>query len=235
MALGNTATQSDHKLYILKIKNKTLDKDTNKEIPAIPHIFQVLEKTEGKWVVKPETTTSFNGDLVKIDFEVDEWEGTEYNVIKLKFVDNESKEDYILDARCSSDFRSLANSILALDPSDTTGLRVNLYKTTSKQNGKEYSNVSLWQGEKHIKGKYTWDEMPAVEKIKFKGKDMSDTTKLDDWTITKLKEFVAQMEGKTAEVPAKAEKPAAKTKAKAKVSEEQEEVPAGMDDSVIPF
>jgi hypothetical protein len=196
MALGNTNREnSDHKLFILKIRTKILDKDTNKEIPCVPHVMQVLEKTDGKWTAKDETITSFSGNLAKIEFDTGEWEGSEYNIIKLKFIDDEAKEDYILDCRTSSDFRSLANSILALDPSNTSGLRINLYKTTSKVNGKDYSNVSLWQGETHIKGKYTWEEMPAVEKVKFKGKDMSDTSKLDDWTIEKLKDFAGKMMG----------------------------------------
>lgn len=231
MALGNTREQSDKKLYILKIKSKVIDKETKKEIPALPHVFSVLEKVDGKWVVQDDTITSFSGDLTGIEFEKDSWNETEYHVIKLKFTDQETQEAYLLDARCSSDFRNLANSILNLDPKDTTGLRINLYKSTSKQNGKEYSNISLWQNEKHILGKYAWKDMPAVEKIKFKGQEMSDTTNLDEWTIEKLKAFAAEMGGQApaTKAPVVADKP---KKAKAVKGEE---VPTGISDDEIPF
>lgn len=230
MALGNTNNmESDHKLFILKIKNKVVDNDTKKETLCMPHVFQILEKSDGKWVAKTDTITTFSGTLTKIDCEVDSWEDTEYNVIKLKFVDNEAKEDYLLDARCSSDFRSLANSILNLDPKNTANLKVSMYKTTSKTNGKEYSNVSLWQGDSHIKGKFSWDELPAVEKVKFKGKDMSDTSKLDEFIISNLKGFAAELE--KAQKSNKSDKPAAP---KPQVVEDQE-VPTGLSDDEIPF
>ena len=226
MALGNTNREnSDHKLFILKIRTKVIEKETGKEVPAVPHVMQVLEKVEGKWVAQDETITSFSGNLAKIEFDSGEWEGSKYDIIKLKFIDDEAKEDYLLDCRTSSDFRSLANSILALDPANTADLRINLYKTTSKANGKDYSNVSLWQGETHVKGKYTWEEMPAVEKVKFKGKDMSDTSKLDEWTIGKLKEFAAQMgPAPRKEVPQKRE-----------TAGDYKDVSDDLDDSQIPF
>jgi hypothetical protein len=245
MALGNTNVQSDHKLYILKIKNKVLDKETNKEVPVVPHVFQITEKVDGKWVVKPDTIYQFSGDLTKIDFDKGEWEGSEYHIVKFLFADEETKENYLLDCRTSSDFRALANSVLALDPANTANLKVSLYKTTSKKNGKDYSNIALWQGENHIKGKYTWEEMPAIEKVKFKGKDMSDTTKVDEWVIEKLKEFAAKIGKKTkststqAPVAAseKSEKPATEKPAGGKKNTKKTETPhpGDVNDEDVPF
>jgi hypothetical protein len=226
MALGNNNVQSDHKLYILKIKNKILDKETNKEVPAVPHAFQVTEKVEGKWIAQPDYIYQFSGDLTKIEFDTGEWEGQEYHIVKFTFADEEKKENYLWDSRTSSDFRAFSNSLLSLDPTDVTNLKVSLYKTTSKKNGKDYSNIALWQGDKHIKGKYTWKEMPAVEKVKFKGKEMSDTTAVDAWVIDKLKEFAKGLKNAT--------KTAKPTATKAPKPTEPENLQEDPDDSV-PF
>lgn len=193
MAIGSDYTESDNKLFIVKIKTKTIDKETGKDVPALPHVLQILEKVEGKWIAQEKYQNQFSGDLTKIEFGEGEWEGSKYQIIKLKFEDHEAKESYLLDCRTSSDFRSLANSILSLDPKNLTGLKVRTYKKKGKTGDKEYSNIGLYQNDEFVKGKYSWEEMPPVQKIKFKGKDMSDTQELDSWTIEKLKEFAAQM------------------------------------------
>lgn len=226
MALGNTNVQSDHKLYILKIKSKVIDKETNKEVPAVPHAFQVTDKVDGKWVAQPDYIYQFSGDLTKIDFDIGEWEGQEYHVVKFTFTDEEKKENYMWDARTSSDFRAFSNSLLSLDPANVDNLKISLYKTTSKKNGKDYSNIALWQGDKHIKGKYTWEEMPAVEKVKFKGKEMSDTTQVDAWVIEKLKEFAKGLKKAT-----KTAKPAATKTPKPT----EPEIPESDGDPEVPF
>jgi hypothetical protein len=205
MALGNTTVQSDNKLVILKIKTKTIDKDTKKEIPAVPHVFQTTEKIDGKWVASENYIYRFSGDLTKIDFEVGEWEGTTYDKIKFMFADSDAKEQYLLEMRGGGNFRALGNSILNLDPANTEGLSVSLYKTHSDTTNKDYSNIALFQGPKGqkgglVKGKYPWSEMPAVEKVLFKGKMNSDDTKVNAWMVEKLKEFAAKI-GKKVSAP----------------------------------
>ncbi len=248
MALGSTNVQSDNKLVILKIKTKTIDKETKKEIPAIPHVFQVTEKVDGKWVANDDYIYRFNGDLTKVDFDTGEWEGSTYDIIKLMFVDTDAKEQYLLDLRTGGNFRALANSILALDPANTTGLSVSLYKTHSDKTNKDYSNIALFQGPKGekgalVKGKYKWEEMPAVEKVAFKGKMNSDDTKVNAWMIEKLKEWAAQIGKKSKAIPSPAAqtevgKPNDKTTKKAKKNEAPPPAPEVDDsdsNSDIPF
>ena len=98
-----------------------------------------------------------------------------------------------MDCRTSRDFRNIANSLLNLDPNNLTDIRISFYPKASAKDGKTYSNVSVHQGKEFIKGKYSWDDMPAVKKVKFKGTEMSDTTELDNWTVEKLTEFAAQI------------------------------------------
>lgn len=223
--LGSASTQSDNNLYILKIKNKATDKETGKELPITPHAFQVTEKIGDKWVAQDKLIPQFVGDLTKITFDKGEWEGVEYDKIKLYFNDDKNKETYLLDTKTSRDFRSLANSILALDPKNLKDIKVRFYKKPGKD-GKEYSNIGVFQGDSFVKGKYAWEDMPPIQKTKFKGNDLSDTTEIDAWTIGKLKEFVVQM----APAP-KAAKPVAP---KSQVVEDQE-VPEGGDEDSIPF
>ena len=189
MALGNTNVQSDHKLVVLKIKNKIIDKTSGKEVPAIPHLFEVTTKVDGKWVAQDKYETQVSGRLSKIEFEKKEWEGNEYHVIKLFICDDAAKEDYLLDLRATSDFRNLANSLLNLK--DTSNIRINLYKTTSKKNGKDYSNISLWSNDAHIKGLFEWTDLPKIEEIKDKKGVVikRDTSEVDEFFVEKLKEF----------------------------------------------
>jgi len=248
MALGNTTVQSDNKLVILKIKTKTIDEATQKEIPAIPHVFQTSEKVDGKWVANKNYIYRFSGDLTKIEFDTGEWEGSKYDIIKLMFIDDEAKEQYLLDLRTGGNFRALANSILALDPTDTTGLSVSLYKTHSDKTNKDYSNIALFQGPKGekgalVKGKYKWEEMHAVEKVACKGKMNSDDTKVNAWMIEKLKEWATQIgkKSKATSSPAvqtEASKPSDKTAKKTKKNETPPpapEVDDSQDNSEIPF
>jgi hypothetical protein len=237
MALGNTTVQSDNKLVILKIKTKTIDKDTKKEIPAIPHVFQTTEKIDGKWVASENYIYRFSGDLTKIDFEVGEWEGTTYDKIKFMFVDSEAKEQYLLEMRGGGNFRALANSILNLDPANTEGLSVSLYKTHSDKTNKDYSNIALFQGAKGekgalVKGKFAWSEMPAVEKVTFKGKQISDDSLVNSWIIEKLKEFAAKLGKKTATATTKetaAPVPASSTKATDKKTNKKNTPPPALE------
>jgi hypothetical protein len=198
MALGNTNIQSDHKLIVLKIKNKIIDKETGKEAPAVPHVFEVNTKVDGKWVAQDKYETKVSGRLSKIEFDKKEWDGNEYHVIKLFICDDEAKEDYLLDLRTTSDFRNLANSLLNLE--DTSKISISLYKTTAKKNGKDYSNISLWAGNTLVKGKFQWSDLPKIEEIKDrKGTVIKrDTSEVDEFFVEKLKEFAKTLGGKKA-------------------------------------
>jgi len=215
MALGNTNnTQSDHELVILKIKNKIIDKETGKEVPAIPHVFEVSKKVNGKWTKQDKYETQVSGRLAKIDFDTGEWEGNEYNIIKLILEDEEVKQNFLLDLRATSDFRNLANSLLNLE--DFSDVRISLYKTHSDKHNKDFSNIAVWSNDKHIKGKFEWKDLPAVEEIKDKRGTVikRDTQEVDTFFIEKLKELSKTIGGKP---PVK--KSVTKAPAKSKVTE----------------
>lgn len=225
MAIGSTYEKSDYKPHVFKIKSKIVDEKTKKDIPCVPHLFQILEKKGENWEAREKYETEVSGDLKKIICEKKVWEGTEYHVIKITLEDHDLKESYMLDLRANGDFRNLANSILALDPSDVTGLKIKFYSKKSEKDGKEYSNIGLYKDGKFTKGKYAWSEMPEIIKIPFKGKTQSDTTNVDNWVVDKLAEFAKQIT------------PAAKPVSEKSQVVEDHGVPAEMDedDSNIPF
>ena len=73
----------DGKLLILRIRNKTTDPVTNKDVPLMPNQFEVLEKNEaGKWVAREKMESAVGGNLTRIEFETDEYENKEYQKVK---------------------------------------------------------------------------------------------------------------------------------------------------------
>jgi hypothetical protein len=165
MALGKN-NQDNGKLLVLRIQNKTTDLKTGVETPLSPHQFEISEKIDGKWTVRPELESRVSGNLSKIQIEEKEYEGNPYKAFKFYLNDSETNETYLLDLRSTMVSRNLFNSLLALETFD--GLQISLYNKTSKKDGKDYTNVSLWQGENMVKGKFSLDELPKPEEIKNK-------------------------------------------------------------------
>lgn len=164
MALGKSNDQLNGKLYVLRIKNNIKDKETGKEIPLLPHQFEVSEKIDGKWVVSPNLETRVSGDLVKIEVEDKEYEGNPYKAFKFFLRDGD--ETYLLDLRSTMVSRNLFNSILALNKFEQ--VQISLYSKKSKKDEKEYTNISLWQDGVMVKGKFSLDEIPKPEEVKNK-------------------------------------------------------------------
>ena len=205
MSLGNTGGNTGI-LYILKV----VDKDKEKK-KVEPH-FTVTKKVDGKWTLQPETVTRVSGTLSKIVTEEKEWEGTKYNVVSLWLKDGE--EAYLIDLRFNLPSRSLFNSLASLE--QYTDLSVTVYANKSG-----YTALGLWQGDKMVKWKYKLDELPEPDKVMFKGKEMSDYTKVDDFFLAVLKEIGGKLGGS---------KPAA--------SKPKTETPAGnapQNDEDVPF
>ena len=193
MALGKQNKDTpDGKLLILKIITK--NKVDGKDVVLVPHQFQIREKVDGKWVVRPETTERVGGDLFKIEQDVGEYNNEEYDILKLYLSDSEAQETYLLDLRLTQDSRQLLNSLDNLE--NYKDLGISLYKTVSKKNGKSYSNISVWQGRDLVKGKVAFGDLPQPEPIKDKaGKIIKyDYTDVDNYFKKILPDLIKRVE-----------------------------------------
>lgn len=161
MALGNTnQNQSTRKLLILKLKSK----DANDQ-PIVPNMFQVSEKGEdGKWTARPELQARVSGNLVRVELGEGEYQKKKYGTVKLYLEDPAADEMYLLDLRYNQLSRNLFNSLANL--TSFNDLSISNYSTKSKKDGKEYANISLWQGKNMVKGKTEFTAIPQPELIK---------------------------------------------------------------------
>ena len=221
MALGKKNYVNDGKFYILRLVNKQKDPTTGKDVPLEPNQFLVNERLGEKQYSVIGHEKAVNGDLVQIKLEKDEYEGKPYDKVRLTLKDESNKETYLLDLRMTQLTRNLFNSLLAL--TSFKGLSISTYLKEGKD-GKKYSNISLWQNNELVKGKFAWEEWPKVEELKnSKGIVQSrDFTAVDDFFVSHLSELAKKVN--------KAEKPAQPAK------DNTAEVPAAtVDDSEIPF
>ena len=189
MALGNTnQPQSNRKLLILKLKSK----DEN-EVSMIPNLFQISEKVNEKWTPREQLEARVSGNLTKIELSEGDWNKKKYGIVKLYLEDPATDELYLLDMRYNSLSRNLFNSLLALESFEN--LSISNYKTKSPKDGKEYANISLWQGDKMIKGKNPLDSIPKPEVIKNKAGEVisRDFTDVDNFIKAQLVELVARV------------------------------------------
>lgn len=161
MALGNSPkNQSTRKLLILKLKSK----DENGKA-LVPNMFQVSEKgADGKWAPRSELQPRVSGNLTRLELGEGEYQGTKYGTVKLYLDDPEADETYLLDLRYNQLSRNLFNSLVALK--SFNDLSISNYSTKSKKDNKEYANISLWQGDKMVKGKTDFAALPQPEVIK---------------------------------------------------------------------
>lgn len=161
MALGNPPkTQSTRKLLILKLKAKD---EAGKLL--VPNMFQVSEKGEdGKWAPRAELQPRVSGNLTRVELGEGEWQGAKYGTVKLYLEDPAADEMYLLDLRYNQLSRNLFNSLVSLNSFDN--LSISNYSTKSKKDGKEYANISLWQGDNMVKGKTDFAALPQPEVIK---------------------------------------------------------------------
>ena len=164
MAIGKRKQAfSNYKLKALKIVNKIKDQKTQKDINLMPSGFQIKEKnSDGKWDNLPGIEYQVSGDLYKIVLDKGEYNGSEYDIIKLFMVDNDVKESYVLDMRMGIASRSIFNSIINLE--DYNDISISFYK--KEVDGKAYSNVAVRQKETLIKGKFLNKDLPEVEIVK---------------------------------------------------------------------
>lgn len=173
--LGNT-NQSNNKLLILKIRTQDAEKK------KISPVFAVSQKNEdGKWAQTTEVK-DVAGTLTKIETEKKEWEGQEYDVIKIFLQDDSVGETYLLDLRQNLLSRSIFNSLLSLSEFD--GVSIGLYET--KKDGETYAAVSVKRNGERVSWKYKLDELPKVKKVKVGKKEVVDSSEVDEFYIKEL-------------------------------------------------
>lgn len=191
MALGNNnQNQSTRKLLILKLKGK----DANDQ-PLVPNMFQVSEKGEdGKWVARAELQPRVSGNLTRVELGEGEYQKKKYGTVKLYLEDPAADELYLLDLRYNQLSRNLFNSLSNL--TSFNDLSISNYSTKSKKDGKEYANVSLWQGKNMVKGKTDFTAIPQPELIKHpKTGDVisRDFTDVDNFFKPQLEELAMKV------------------------------------------
>lgn len=187
MARGNNKN-NNNKLFIAKI----VSKKGKEYVPphfAISEKISTEENPKGKWKVIEEVS-SLSGDLFKIELDKDEYEGNEYDIIKLFLRDNQVQEDYLLDLRFNLLTRSLFNSILNL--SSFEDLKVSLYEKNGSDN-KRYSAVSLRQKDEKVKWRFSQEELPKIEKHTINKKVVYDTTAIDEFFLKNISELAIKI------------------------------------------
>lgn len=195
MAIGRKQAGNNGKLLVFRIKNK----DAN-DVPLVPNKFEISEKNaEGKWVARPKMEESVSGDIASMTFSEKEYEGAAYKIVKIKMDDEAEGESYLLDLRYTNLSRNLFNSLMGLK--SLKGVNVNHYSKTSKTDGKEYANISLWQGDTMIRGKFALDKLPKPDEIKDKKNVVvkRDYSEVDNFFETELKAWWAAMKGTSAQ------------------------------------
>lgn len=172
MALGHQNKNSTNPLIVLKFTDKDKDK---KKVP--PHFAVFRKNADGKYVNEGEKHTRVSGNLYRLDIKENEWQGDKYHTVAVFLKDGE--EAYSLDFRFTIASRGLFNTLLSLESFDNISIT-----TYEGKNG--YPAIGVWQNDKMVKWKFKLDELPAPETVKFKGKEMNDYTKVDDFFVKEL-------------------------------------------------
>jgi hypothetical protein len=166
MALGKR-TNENLNFLILKVKSKDAD---GKQVPPY---FQVTKKVDGNWVVQEEEPTNVSGQIVKVEKAVTKFNNEEIPRINLYLRDGEDL--YLLELRYTMLSRSILNSLLSLEDISKT-VEISLYV-----NKKSYASVFVQAGGKPLSWKFSLDEQPKPEVVKFKGKEQRDFTAVDNF------------------------------------------------------
>jgi hypothetical protein len=208
MAIGKRNQTPDGKVLVIRIKSKD-----EAGVVMTPYQFEISEPPQtdgGEWTVRPKLEEQFGGDLYKVERTTKIWKekNKEYDVIKLYFKDDEAKEVYLFDGRLSAVARNLYLALANLESYE--GVSISLYKSENKTTNKVYTNVSVWQKDKMIKGKYPLDKLPKPEVTLNKKKEViaTDYTELDELVKKEIDELAKKVEAAQKNTKKPAPKPA---------------------------
>jgi len=182
---SNSGVQSDKKLYVLNLVEKT-------DSEAVKPYFKVLEKDEStsKWVDTGNQVTEIDGDLVSISVSSFTYKGDEIKKINLLIADEEQKEAYLIGFNFKSVSRSLFNSLLSL--TDNKGLKLQVYR-----NKKGRVAFYLTQGGNQVSWKYEIAELPQpIEILHPKTHEVvsRDYDEINDFFVSKLEDLAAALD-----------------------------------------
>jgi hypothetical protein len=210
--------QSSHEnVYYVSIKTK--------DLPA--PILSVQTKNGDKYVHVGDFDR-LSGNILKIDAKPGEYQGSK--IYSASVVMEDGVDLYFLTIPFSFLGREILNKLLGLETFDNVEIAV--YQSKAKEEGgKTYAKGTVQQNGERVSWKYENDQIPAVEKVMFKGKQQSDTTKADDFFENALKEFSKVVtEWRKANPAPKGSTPAPAPKAKGKkAKDETPEVPTTED------
>lgn len=219
--LGNDNNYSENtKLYILKIKRKDADQK-----PVKPFFAVSVKDETGKFKVDNNLATdTVSGNLTKIELDKKEWEGKEYDVIKVYLKDD--GEMYLLDLRFDNLTRQMFNALLGLKSFEN--VKISLYETRSEKTGKTYPNVSVKQGGQRADWKFSREQLPQPEEVKNKKGEVLQRVydDVNNFFLEQLTEFSERVKS----APKQEAKPAQKPQSKDDFEDVAEE-----DDDVILF
>lgn len=179
MAIGKSNQNSGKNVHYVKV----VKTDENKKKVA-PYFSFRNKQEDGTY--KELRDTAFSGNLTEVKTEDYEYQGqvTPQAILRVE----DGNDVYLLSLLYNFTSRSLLNSLLSLG-TNTKGLNFNVYETKKNDKGDTFAALALWQGDTMIKWFYQKDELPAIEKISIKGKkDLTDSSKLDDFLRIKLDE-----------------------------------------------
>ncbi len=185
MALGSNS-ENNGKLFVLKLRTQDQEKK------QIPPVFSVMEKVDGKFR-ETSQVRDISGRLSKVELSTGEYEGNEYNVVKVHLVDDEKQENYLLDLRLNSVTRNLANNLCGLSEFD--GLKIGLYERKDKTTGKLWPAVSVRRNDQLTPWLIEPKDLPAPKKVTIGKKVLTDFSELDDLFLEKLTELSERLSG----------------------------------------
>lgn len=139
-----------------------------------------LNIKEGKLVVKRngviETFDGVKGNITKVEFVKDEYEGKQYE--KANITINNVGEVFVLQMHVDSGyFRNFCNALKSGKPKETVYIQPS-YKRD--ENGKTSAGCFIEQGGRYLKHAHTKDnpgDLPRLETVEFKGKTQYDNSK----------------------------------------------------------
>lgn len=175
--------QNNNPLLILKVVSR---KDSK---PCEPY-FSVLSKNQetDKWE-EQSREGSVEGIITKIDKKVGEFNGEPYTntLIYLK----DETNNFLLELKSNMLSRSLLNSILGIENFSKV-VRIDLYN-----NKKGFASGSVYSGGEKVSWKYSLEEQPSADKVKFKGREMTDFSKIDAFFEEKVAELGKELAGES--------------------------------------
>ena len=140
-----------------------------------------LNISNGKLVYKEngseekKTADSVFGVIKKVEFCDDEYNGQSFNKAKIVISDG-GEIDYLLQMRTDSGyFRGLCNSLRSGNPLES----IKISPSAKEVNGKKQITCFVQQDGKWLKHFFNKDnngDLPTLEKVSFKGKDIYDGT-----------------------------------------------------------